>query len=193
MLKKIINYIENHKTLVAILILALPVLILTPSKIGIFQKEDAQTIVSYLGAIIGGSLTLVGVWWTINEQKMSKTEELSLQYKPILSIKCHFSGICLNFIEIKNNGRGEAIVLNGYLENSTGKKDFQLNRNIITISAPRYIEINLLIIEKTTIKIEYTDFLNLHKYELISEIEYNNKLIVHETINLVDNKKELTQ
>ncbi|MCD7894900.1 MAG: hypothetical protein LUG60_14585 [Erysipelotrichaceae bacterium] len=39
---------------------------------------------SYLGAILGGSLTLFGVWWTIEDQRESRLEELSIQFRPMV-------------------------------------------------------------------------------------------------------------
>lgn len=43
-------------------------------------------VLGFLGAIIGGFLTLCGVWWTINDQEKKRKEEFILIRKPIISI-----------------------------------------------------------------------------------------------------------
>ena len=46
--------------------------------------NDAQ--LGYAGAILGGSMTLIGVWWTIDSQEKKRLEDLAIQYMPILKI-----------------------------------------------------------------------------------------------------------
>jgi len=93
-------------------------LLITPSPIGIVKPEDTGDMMSYLGALLGGALTLGGVWWTINDQnnkreddmrkqdklrekqrketQSQKKRDLSIQYAPIVSptfneiTKCEF-------------------------------------------------------------------------------------------------------
>lgn len=91
--------------------------------------NEAQ--LGYAGAIIGGSMTLIGVWWTIDNQEKQKREELELTYQPILSCNivpykemnqlCSELTLLFNHIgfddsnhetipymlEFKNTGRGE--------------------------------------------------------------------------------------
>lgn len=86
-----------------------------------------ESQLGYAGAIIGGSMTLIGVWWTIKEQKLDlkeqqerldrqRREDLAIQYKPILLLT--FSHSLINnfpadnasiivYLELKNIGRGE--------------------------------------------------------------------------------------
>lgn len=81
--------LKNNKKIVALLliviILVFPIIVLCPSRIGIIPRDIGLTIVGYGGAIIGGFLTLCGVWWTIEENNTNKKKELELQYCPILS------------------------------------------------------------------------------------------------------------
>lgn len=86
MLMKIIK--DNLKIIAIILIgvIAFPIIILTPSNIGILPPDIAWQIVGYGGAIIGGLLTLLGVWLTIEHQNNQRREDLSIQYKPFLIV-----------------------------------------------------------------------------------------------------------
>lgn len=83
-------------------------------------------ILSFWGSIIGGSMTLFGVWWTLKRQEKIRKEDLAVQYKPyllsptssVLRIEDIYSlGIekgnktFLNkVLHLQNNGRGEAII-----------------------------------------------------------------------------------
>lgn len=80
----------------------------TPSPFGFILPEHQDTWINFFGALIGGALTLIGVWWTIyyteetrKEDQIKHEEEikdefdrrnketkrnLSAQYKPILTI-----------------------------------------------------------------------------------------------------------
>lgn len=76
-------------------------IVITPCPIpllGIIKPEDSGAWLGYYGAILGGFMTLSGVWWTIKEQKddlknqqdrldQQRREDLAIQYKPILEIK----------------------------------------------------------------------------------------------------------
>lgn len=84
--------------------------------------NEAQ--LGYLGAIIGGGMTLLGVIFTINhtnaireidrkERDLERKEELAIQYKPIITAEVVetseiMGGIIKSKICIKNVGRGEA-------------------------------------------------------------------------------------
>ncbi|MBR4060028.1 MAG: hypothetical protein IKK03_09345 [Lachnospiraceae bacterium] len=80
----------------------------TPSPFGFILPEHQDTWINFYGALLGGTLTLLGVWWTIyyteetrkEDQKKHENEikdefdrrnketkrNLSAQYKPILTI-----------------------------------------------------------------------------------------------------------
>lgn len=80
---------DNWKLVIGFMLVSIgaPIIILTPSSFGIFSEEVGGILVSYCGAILGGFLTLYGVWWTIENNKKDKREEISVQYLPILQIK----------------------------------------------------------------------------------------------------------
>lgn len=82
------KFFSSNKKLILLLlvfIIAFPIIVLCPSPIGIISKEIGIVIVEYGGAIIGGFLTLYGVWWTIEDNNNNRRKELELQYCPILS------------------------------------------------------------------------------------------------------------
>lgn len=82
------KFFSSNKKLILLLlvfIIAFPIIVLCPSPIGIISKEIGIVIVEYGGAIIGGFLTLYGVWWTIEDNNNNRKKELELQYCPILS------------------------------------------------------------------------------------------------------------
>lgn len=80
---------ENKRMLLSFLILIIlfPIIILTPSPIGIISKDIGLQIVGYGGSIFGGFLTLYGVWWTLDYQKNKDKIELSIRNEPFLKIK----------------------------------------------------------------------------------------------------------
>lgn len=99
--------------ILAIAIFILPFIILSKSCIGIINPEDSQTVLGYFGSVIGGALTLFGVWWTINDQDKKRKKELSIEFMPYLIIDFD-QQLCGNIhpsidFYIKNLGRGEAI------------------------------------------------------------------------------------
>lgn len=93
----------------------------------------ASTIITYVGSIIGGSITLVGVYITIVANNRQRREDLSLQYMPVLTerivpyterttlcseITYLFGNplfddnnmeFCSQQIELENVGRGEIV------------------------------------------------------------------------------------
>lgn len=90
------NFIqENLKLIFSFCLIAIlfPIIILYPSPIGIIPHDIGLQIVGYGGSILGGFLTLYGVWWTIKEQKrdlkeqqkrieQQRKKDLTIQYKP---------------------------------------------------------------------------------------------------------------
>lgn len=124
----------NCKILSIILLLAILypcfILIYSPyAPLGRIPKDIGLQLIGYGGSILGGFLTLYGVWWTINEQNRirnedqtkrdeERREELINQYKPILTIKPHTTKfvfqtfIMETTLIITNKGRGEAIDIN---------------------------------------------------------------------------------
>ena len=107
---------ENWKMLVIVLIVTVlfPIVILTPSRYGTISYDTGLTIVGYGGSILGGFLTLYGVWWTIKEQKKDLIEQqkqlegqrhddLILQYAPIVNLR-----LCDN---IETNNKFYEIIL----------------------------------------------------------------------------------
>lgn len=115
---------ENKKMLLLFLAIAIifPIIILLPSPIGIIPYETGLTLIGYGGSILGGFLTLYGVWWTIEDNKkqreedqkrhdQERKEDLANQYKPYVSL-----------IPQKNL-QNEGIDINDYLEyDKTNKK-----------------------------------------------------------------------
>lgn len=83
-MKKFFN--ENKKFIIklVIVILLFPIIVLVPTPIGFIPKDIGIAIVGYGGAIIGGFLTLYGVWWTIEDNNKNRKKELELQYCPII-------------------------------------------------------------------------------------------------------------
>lgn len=78
---------QNYKILYLFLFLIFfVVLLLYIGYVYISPISINGDFLSYSGAIIGGALTLVGVWWTIGNQEKQRREDLAIQYKPYLSL-----------------------------------------------------------------------------------------------------------
>lgn len=77
---------ENKVVLATTLTITIlfPFIILVPSPIGFIPHDVGLQIVGYGGSIIGGFLTLYGVWWTIKRQDEQRREDLAIQYKPFV-------------------------------------------------------------------------------------------------------------
>lgn len=119
---------ENAKAIVGVLciVIIFPIIILTPSPIGFIPHDTGLTIIGYGGSILGGFLTLYGVWWTIKDQNKNKLldnkkheeekqESLRIQYRPILTFSNEIGSPTLLFeslficnLKIENKGRGES-------------------------------------------------------------------------------------
>lgn len=92
--------------------------------------------ITALSTLAGGSLTLGGVWWTINDNKKQKEKELFFQYRPIVT-----SENLISFIEggisqlvIENKGCSELLDIDIVCDKEW--VDFKLNigpggRNIL--------------------------------------------------------------
>lgn len=87
------------------------------SPFGFIVPEQYDAWIGFYGSIIGGVLTVLGVWWTIDDNNKKKQEELSIQYRPILRLQANNSNIriqdyhgkkCL-ITKLINVGRGEAL------------------------------------------------------------------------------------
>lgn len=129
-MNRIIKFIKKYWVLLVIIIIFLPFIIYREHLLGFINNDLTLSLIGYYGSIIGGSLTLVGVVWTIRYEKESQIEGYRIQYKPfvysndeILFGKHESSAEILNktnneyeskesvIIEfnIINSGRGEAI------------------------------------------------------------------------------------
>lgn len=75
---------ENKTVLLTSLLAAtlFPIIILTPSEFGIIPRDIGLQLVGYFGSILGGFLTLYGVWWTINDHN----KEICLLNEPVITI-----------------------------------------------------------------------------------------------------------
>lgn len=50
------------------------------------NESNYDAWIGYYGAIIGGALTLGGVWWTINDTEEKRKEDLYSSHKPFLEV-----------------------------------------------------------------------------------------------------------
>lgn len=84
--------------LLVFIILITPILLIPNYEFISLSNQQATTLINYLGAIYGGALTLVGVWWTIKDQDDNRRKadekqyyerklQLSLEYKPTLTLE----------------------------------------------------------------------------------------------------------
>lgn len=124
---------ENIKILTFFLLIAtcFPIIILYPSCIGVIPYEIGLTIIGYGGAILGGFLTLYGVWWTIDDQNRKRLNET----KPLLAligkdriIKQYRNNISIK-LRLKNLGSYEAKNVSIHIEEITSAQ--KLVDNII--------------------------------------------------------------
>ena len=67
-----------------LIVLVFPCVILLKSPLGIIPEDIGLAVVSYGGSIMGGFLTLYGVWWTIDANRVQQKEERELEYRPLL-------------------------------------------------------------------------------------------------------------
>lgn len=160
------KFIKENKQLVVFILffsVLFPIFFLWDSPLpGFIPQEIGIAVVGYGGSIIGGFLTIYGGWWTIKDQDKKlllqkqeneddRLEQLSLEYKPILSATepqyirgdeiengfCDFVVTLYNnqhelhsecnkscSLLIANIGRGEAILKNIFI-------DFPKNENTV--------------------------------------------------------------
>lgn len=84
----------NRKKLILLIIFGFIVLIIipiilyylyvTPSKFGFIKPEDTGAWIGYYGSVLGGIITLSGVWITIRYYEKENKINKSIEYKPIL-------------------------------------------------------------------------------------------------------------
>lgn len=84
-MKKFVKDNKNLLLVIIVVVIGLPIIILTPSPVGFIPRDIGIAIVGYCGSIIGGFLTLYGVWWTIDDNQKARSKELELQYCPVLN------------------------------------------------------------------------------------------------------------
>ena len=187
--EEIINTIFRLILCFFIVIFILLLLLSIYSILDIFKTKDDAWI-SFWGSILGGGLTLIGVWFTIATEANKNNESLAVQYRPIL----HFD---LDYIKIENNafscnyancGRGEALnieikIIEGpsnYIEidensnrvnllpcNENNKFDINVNRDFITSDGKKRLDF--------IIQLSYNDLYNIFtiKTRAILTINYN--------------------
>ena len=86
-LKKTTKYIIVAVLVLIVIPLALYLILTTPSRVGIVDRADVGAWIGYYGAVLGGAITLIGVWLTIKNQEKESRQEKSIQFKPILNLK----------------------------------------------------------------------------------------------------------
>lgn len=81
--------------IVFIIPLAVNLIVETPNPFGLgfINDSNKDTWVPFFGSIIGGSITLIGVIWTIKHEKEQKIQELAIQYRPVLEANIEDSQI----------------------------------------------------------------------------------------------------
>lgn len=70
--------------IVALLVIAAIIFLSIFASMGFIAMELSAALIGFLGAIIGGALTLFGVRWTIQHSEEKRQEDLGLQYRPLL-------------------------------------------------------------------------------------------------------------
>lgn len=147
-------------------------LVYTPSPFGFIKPGEESQWIGFFGTVIGGSLTLIGVWWTIKDQDKKRKEDLAVQYRPIISIdvslheiidKNDEHGLVLKIDEY-NIGRGEAINVCG--------KMYDNNQLIATLNPAPFIPSNMnKTISETLLDVIF-DYTNIPSHQLFIEITY---------------------
>lgn len=176
--------------LLAVLPVCLYILARTPSPIGFMEPEDARVWLTYYGAIVGGGIALWGVAWTINYQRLSRKEDLAIQFKPMVKfikhskLKCSVSkkGYEVN-LNIVNIGRGEIKDLKVSYLNSIIKELL-----ILPVKEKALIRINLTdqqYLNNHKLVCTYTDLYKIFQYECSCEFDISHNkngtvdLIIH--------------
>lgn len=88
------------------------------SNIEIFRSEwTAGDALAFYGSILGSSITLVGIWYTIKNESKKRIEDIELQYRPIL--------------KLSSDEYNDSIVTNGELDIISNGNNFRNNHRII--------------------------------------------------------------
>ena len=146
-------------------------LVYTPSPFGFIKPGEESQWIGFFGSVIGGSLTLAGVWWTLKYQDKKRKEDLAVQYRPIISIDVSLHEIDKNDehglvlkIDEYNIGRGEAINVCG--------KMYDNNQLIATLNPAPFIPSNMnKTISETLLDVIF-DYTNIPSHQLFIEITY---------------------
>ena len=78
-----------------------------PKFFNFITSENESAWIGFLGAIIGGAITLIGVAWTIIDQNKKRAEDMKDMSRPIIvSTKCDYEKIK----NIKNDTSGTKII-----------------------------------------------------------------------------------
>lgn len=78
-----------------------------PSFFNFITSENESAWIGFLGAIIGGAITLIGVAWTIIDQNKKRAEDIKDMSRPIIvSTKCDYEKVK----NIKNDTSGTKII-----------------------------------------------------------------------------------
>ena len=125
-----------------------------PQFFGFVTSENESSWIGFLGALIGGGITLIGVAWTIIDQNKKRSEDMKDMSLPIIvSTKCDYEKIknikndtsgtkvieCI--LPIKNAGKG--ILYNPTLYNIVCKIDDVLIESVNpSIPVLSYLDIN---------------------------------------------------
>lgn len=172
-------------------------IVTTPSSFGFITPETQDTWINFFGAIIGGGATLLGVWWTIVEQKKDlkeqqkrlddqRRDDLAIQYKPLIEIEDNgLEEYKYNQIKIKmklsNIGRGEALNLFVKIFQENGDNYYISNTDIFYNIFPSKKDKD---IDFVFTKIDASKEFNKEKGKILAtlpldDIEYNFKGIIN--------------
>ncbi len=78
-----------------------------PQFFGFITNENESSWIGFLGAIIGGGITLIGVAWTIIDQNKKRMEDMKDMSRPIIvSTKCDYEKVK----RIKNDTSGTKVI-----------------------------------------------------------------------------------
>lgn len=178
-------------------------LVYIPSPFGFIKPGEESQWIGFFGSIIGGLLTLAGVWWTIKDQDEKRKEDLAIQYKPYISILplsslkydidinniINYDNLYYYFTFFyKNNGKGESfkttmnIEYNGNIINLSDISEVQIYPDNIVHNFRFKLKKEELTFTKNSavtfnVSFNYTDMFSMYKYsmcyQLIYVIEYD--------------------
>ena len=168
------------------------------------NENNYDAWIGYYGSILGGALTLGGVWWTIKDQEMQRIKNLSIQYRPLLkesyyekkelNIGENYRGLlwivdCENtssdmsdltifgIIELKNIGSGTAKNITMHIKgykNMTNSNLILLNHATIEKELPKESDMNIILAYNKT-RLKNIKFEN-EKFLIGFEISYQNEI-----------------